>query len=299
MSKFKDQFVCSYFMKGIVGGIIYSVFIAIALNVFWEPAGMFSGGLTGIAQIFATAVRRMTHGNNAMSIVFSTGTFITILNIPLIYLAWRYIGHQFTVLTMIAVFTSTVVIQLLSFLRPISSDPMLNALFGAFFSGIGSGIALRFNISSGGLDIVALLLRKRADVGVGTMSVFINIFIVAVAVLFYGWQNALYSAIAIVVNGALMDKLYSKQRKFQVFIVTDYPERVTRSIQADLHHGITIFQNVRGAYSDTGKMALFVVISQNEFGKLKLAILEGDKHAFASVTTVDTIVGTYMEPLTK
>ncbi|KRM72707.1 YitT family protein [Lacticaseibacillus brantae] len=287
----------------ITAALFYSLSVAIALNMFWEPGGVFASGITGAAQLVASIIRRWFDfsfaspwGAVSTAQIFSTGTMLFLLNVPLFFVAWRKIGHRFTLFTILAVVLSTIMIRLLGNLTPLTKDPIVCAIFGAVTNGLGTGFALRNNISTGGLDILGIVLRKKTGRSVGTINIAFNILIIFFAGFVNDWPHALYSALAIFINGKVMDSLYTSQQRLQVMIVTDKPKHVINEIQDTLRRGITIVHDAEGAFKHKEMTILFTVISRAEMYDLDQAMKRSDPYAFVSITESVKILGRFYEP---
>lgn len=183
-------------------------------------------------------------------------------------------------------------------LQPITltHDPIICALFGAAINGFGTGLALKNGISTGGLDILGLTIRKHTGKSVGTINIIFNAFIVLAAGAVYGWPYAFYSALGIFVNARVMDMVYTRQQKMQVMIVTNKPKSVIDCIQNHMRRGITIVHGAEGAYKHDSKTILFTVISRYEQPELRQAMTESDPHAFVSIAENVHIMGHFYEP---
>ncbi|WP_125703570.1 YitT family protein [Lacticaseibacillus daqingensis] len=281
--------------------IFYSICIAIALNMFWEPGGVFASGITGAAQLLATVVRKWFNFKLfglATTDLFSTGTLLFLLNIPLFILAWKQIGHRFTLFTFLAVIFSTISIRLLGGIRPLTTDPIVCGIFGAVVNGLGTGFALRSNISTGGLDIIGIVWRKKTGATIGTVNIAVNIVIIFLAGFVNDWPHALYSALAIFINGKVMDAMYTRQQRLQVMIVTEHQKAVVSEIQTTLRRGITIVHDAEGAFRHEEKTILFTIISRAEMYELEEAMKRADPYAFVSITESVKIMGHFYEPKT-
>ncbi|WP_179395494.1 YitT family protein [Lacticaseibacillus absianus] len=281
--------------------IFYSICIAIALNMFWEPGGVFASGITGAAQLLATVVRKWFNFNLwgvATTDLFSTGTLLFLLNVPLFVLAWKQIGHRFTLFTFLAVIFSTISIRLLGVIRPLTTDPIVCGIFGAVVNGLGTGFALRNNISTGGLDIIGIVWRKKTGTTIGTVNIAVNVVIIFLAGFVNDWPHALYSALAIFINGKVMDSMYTRQQRLQVMIVTDQQKAVVNEIQNTLRRGITIVHDAEGAFHHEEKTILFTIISRAEMFELEAAMKRADPYAFVSITESVKIMGHFYEPKT-
>ncbi|KRM33461.1 hypothetical protein FC83_GL002852 [Agrilactobacillus composti DSM 18527 = JCM 14202] len=220
---------------------------------------------------------------------------ITVLNAPLFILAWRKIGHHFTLFTILSVVLSSLFLKMIA-VNKLTPDPIICAIFGAIFNGIGTGLALRNGISTGGLDIIGITLRKKTGKSVGTINIAFNVLILIAAGFIYSWPHALYSALGIFINGRVIDMIYTKDRRLQVMIVTGKPKAVITQIQNEMPRGITIVHDAEGAYKRQEKTILFTVISQFEIYDLENAMKLADANAFVSITSAVKIIGRFIEP---
>ena len=178
----------------------------------------------------------------------------------------------------------------------LTTDPIICSIFGAVINGFGTGLALKNGISTGGLDILGLTLRKLTGKNIGTFNLLFNALIVFAAGAVYGWPYAFYSAMGLFVNARVMDMVYTRQQKMQVMIVTTKPKSVIDCIQNHLRRGITIVHGAEGAYKHDEKTILFTVISRYEQPELKMAMEESDPHAFVSIADNVHIMGHFYEP---
>ncbi|GKT03298.1 YitT family protein [Furfurilactobacillus sp. WILCCON 0119] len=268
---------------------IYSICVSIALNFFWNPGHIYSSGITGAAQLTHTLSSRY------LGVNLGIGELLFLLNVPLFVLAWLKISHRFTVFTVIAVGLSTVMIKVL---HPVTltTDPIVCAIFGGAVNGFGTGLALRYGISTGGLDILGIVIRRATGRKIGQINMMFNAFIVVAAGFVFGWPYAFYSAIGIFVNARVMDMVYTRQQRLQVMIITDRPKTVVDSVQHHIRRGITIVHGAEGAYKHDEKAILFTVISGYEVGELQEAINESDPGSFVSLSNITRILGNFYEP---
>ncbi|MCL0311644.1 YitT family protein [Apilactobacillus sp. TMW 2.2459] len=267
---------------------MYGIMVSIAMNFFWTPGNIYSSGFTGLAQLINTISSRY------LPFTISASWGLLLFNIPLLILAWKQIGHQFALFTLLTVFLASFMIKAL---HPVylTHDPMICAIFGGVVNGFGTGLSLKNEISTGGLDILGIVIRRKTGKSIGNINIMFNVFIVSAAGFAYGWPFAFYSAIGIVVNAKAIDFAYTRQQRMQVLIVTNRPKRVVDSIQNHMRRGVTIIHGAEGAYRHDVKTILFTTISRYEMAELEEAIDESDPEAFASVTEADTILGHFYE----
>ena len=268
---------------------IYAILVSIAMNFFWTPGKIYASGITGFAQLVSTLSGRY------LPFSLSTALMLFVLNVPLFFLAWAQIGHRFTLFTILSVGLASIMIKVLHPMT-LTTDPIICAIFGGAVNGYGTGLALKNGLSTGGLDILGMVLRKRTGKSIGTINMVFNAFIVCAAGYVYGWPYAFYSAIGLIVNAKIMDMTYTRQQHMQVMIVTDRPKSVIDSVQNHIRRGITIVHGAEGAYNHHQKTILFTIISRYEMSELEMAMKESDPKAFVSISGSVKILGHFYEP---
>lgn len=268
--------------------VVYAFLAAIAVNFFYQPGHIYSSGATGFAQILTTLSERVVGFTVPVSIT------LFLINVPLFFLAWFKIGHKFTIFTFITVFLTSFFIHIIP-QTTLTKDPIICAIFGGAIMGVGIGFALKNGLSSGGLDILSIVIRKRTGSSVGSISIIFNVMIMLMAGILFSWQYMFYSALAIFMSGKLTDALYTKQRKMQVMIVTKCPERVINAIQDQMRRGITIINEAEGAYKHDKQTVLFTVVTRFELPLLESIMRENDPDAFVSISENVRIMGRFYE----
>lgn len=268
--------------------VVYAFLAAIAVNFFYQPGHIYSSGATGFAQILTTLSDRVVGFTVPVSIT------LFLINVPLFFLAWFKIGNKFTIFTFITVFLTSFFIHIIP-QTTLTKDPIICAIFGGAIMGVGIGFALKNGLSSGGLDILSIVIRKRTGSSVGSISIIFNVMIMLMAGILFSWQYMFYSALAIFMSGKLTDALYTKQRKMQVMIVTKCPERVINSIQDHMRRGITIINEAEGAYKHDKQTVLFTVVTRFELPLLESIMRENDPDAFVSISENVRIMGRFYE----
>lgn len=284
-----DKFNRRYsLLSKISASFFYSLAVAVALNFFWTPGHIYSSGITGFAQLINTMSERF------LPFTLSTPVLYFVLNLPLLLLAWKKIGHKFTFFTVITVILGSIMMRVI---QPINMhiDPLVCAIFGGMINGLGTGLALKNGISTGGLDIIGIVIQRKTGTSYGKISILINLMIIAAAGFAFGWIRALYSALTIFINGRVIDAIYTQHQKLQVTIVTEQPQAIIDGIQEKMHRGITIFHDVEGAYSHMEKKVLITVIDRYDMYDILQIVKKSDPYAFMSVTEVERVYGSFKE----
>ncbi len=268
--------------------VVYAFLAAIAVNFFYQPGHIYSSGATGFAQILTTLSK------NALGYTVPVSITLFLINVPLFVLSWFKIGHKFTIFTFITVFLTSFFIHIIPE-TTLTDDPIICAIFGGAIMGVGIGFALKNGLSSGGLDILSITIRKRTGKSVGSISIIFNVIIMFMAGVLFSWQYMFYSALAIFMSGKLTDALFTKQRKMQVMIVTKCPEKVITGIQEHMRRGITIINEAEGAYKHDKQTVLFTVVTHFELPLLESVMKENDPAAFVSISENVRIMGRFYE----
>ncbi|MCI1925528.1 MAG: YitT family protein [[Lactobacillus] timonensis] len=268
--------------------IVYAVLVATAVNLFWTPGRIYSSGITGLAQLISTLTMHAP-------VHLGTGIMLFVINSPLFIIAWFKISHRFTIFTVMAVGFSSIMIHVFHPVA-ITNDPLICSIFGAVLNGCGTGLCLRYGISTGGLDIIGILMQRKTSMKIGTINVIFNIFIVMAAGFVFGWPNALDTTIGLVINAKMIDLIYTRQQLRQVMIVTNKPDEVANEIQRNLRRGITVIRNAEGAYRHRHEDVLFTVVTVYELYSVRESIFRADPHAFVSMTEATAVVGNFYEP---
>lgn len=276
------------YAEKISASIFYGLMSSIAVNFFFQPGKVYSSGVTGLAQVVVALIERSTSLEIPVAAVFYA------INLPLLLLAWYTIGHKFTIFTFITVSMSSLFIQLMPQVT-LTTDPLVNAIFGGLVMGTGIGYGLKSNISSGGTDIISLTIRRKTGRQVGKISLMVNGLIMSVAGLLFGWQYALYSMVTIFVSSRVTDAIYTKQKKMQAMIVTDKPDKVIKMIHQKLHRGVTSINDAQGTYQGDKKAVLITIITRAEFNEFKYRMKKTDPQAFVSVAENVQIIGRFVD----
>lgn len=276
------------YAEKISASLLYGILSSIAVNIFYQPGHVYASGATGLAQIVSALSERFFGYTFPISVAYY------LINIPLMLLAWYKIGHKFTIFTFITVTMSSLFIQVMPQVT-LTTDPLINAIFGGLFMGLGIGYSLRSRISSGGTDIVGLTLRKSTGKDVGSIALAVNGIILSIAGIIFGWQYALYSMVSIFVSSRVTDALYTKQKKMQAMIVTEHPDRVIAAIHKKLHRGVTCINDAEGTYKHVHKSVLITILTQEEYNDFKWIMAKADSKAFISVAENVRIIGRFVE----
>jgi len=269
--------------KRIAVVILGSILVALSLNFFLINANVYASGFSGAAQLVSSILQ------DFFNIKFSTGKLVFLFNIPVLILGWFKVGRGFTVYSILSVVFVTIFLEFLPVLS-ISDDIMLNAVAGGVLAGIGVGLSLKWGASTGGMDIVAMVLSRLQDRPIGVYFLILNAIIIFFAGLLYEPENALYTMLALYVTTLVIDAIHTRHEKVTVLIVTHKPEELQEAIHKTLVRGITIVP-AKGAYTQEEKSLLYLVITRYELYDLENIIKDVDNEAFTNIIQTVGIFG--------
>jgi len=251
-----------------VGALVF----AGSFDLFLAPSHVAPGGLGGLALVVTNYVS------------LPNGMVLLVLNIPLLLLgAWQLGGVRFIARTIYAVVLTTIAIDILAPLVPAqgaSPDPLLNALYGGAVTGIAGGLVIRAHGNLGGTGILGRVLQRRTGIPMGQVYMLTDGIIVALMGAVFGWERALYSLVALFINGMATDYATEGPSIVRtVFIVTDRPEDVAAALQARLRTGVTAWKG-EGMYSRGERSVLFCTVNRTEVREVTRVVRETDHHGF-------------------
>ena len=269
--------------KRIVVVIFGSLLVAISLNLFLINANVYASGFAGAAQLTSSVLK------DFLNISVSTGILLLLFNIPVFILGWFKVGKWFTIYSIVSVIFTTLFMELLPVLS-VSDDIILNAVFGGVIAGIGIGVSLKLGASTGGMDIVAMVLSRLRDKPIGTYFLLLNGVIIVLAGIVYEPENALYTMLTLYVTTVVIDMIHTRHEKVTAMIVTTKVDELQQAIHQKMVRGITILP-AKGAYSKEDKNMLFLVITRYELYDLEAIIKEVDPNAFTNIVQTVGVFG--------
>ncbi|MFB3851357.1 MAG: YitT family protein [Acidobacteriota bacterium] len=266
-----------------------SLVVALGVAMFLLPNKVISAGVTGIAMILEILFK------------FPTGTANFILNIPLLLMGIKW-GGGFKVLfrTIYAVFVMSLGIDLFTaIIPPVTGDPFVYCLFGGLLDGIGIGLVLRAQGTTGGTDIIAQLLYRYQRISFASTFLFSNTVILLAAIPIVGIVPILYALVVNYISSRILDTVqeglgYSRA----VYVVTEKVDKLKEAIINELDRGLTIFE-ATGGFSGKPKPVLYVVVSRSQISRLKRIIAETDEDAFVVVTEAHEVLGEGFKPISE
>ncbi|MGF2146329.1 YitT family protein [Vagococcus fluvialis] len=273
-------------VKKIGVALIFGLLFGMGVNFFLAPTKLYASGVAGAAQLIAFAF------GGKGGFFTSTAFWNFSINLPLILLSWKSLGKEFTLFTLLTVSSSTLFLGILPEIQ-VTNNLILSAIFGGVLTGIGTGLCLRYGFSTGGVDIVALIVQKFKDKSVGKLGMLVNGCILLIAGLVYGWELALASLLSIYIGTKMIDAFYIQQFKATMTIYTQKPEEIIEELTKRSTRGITVLENAYGAFSKTQVSCLTTVVTKYEVYFIKRIIQQIDPDVFVNIQPTIEVVGKY------
>ncbi|MBO5567620.1 MAG: YitT family protein [Clostridia bacterium] len=259
---------------------------AVGVYFFKFPNNFSTGGVSGISLILG----RVLH-----STWLTPSMFMLILNMALLLLGFLFLGRSFAFSTVYCSILLSVILNAMEFFfpmdAPLTDQPMLELCFAVLLPAIGSAILFNMDASSGGTDIIAMIVRKYTSLNIGTALLLADALITFAALAVFGAKTGLYSILGLVVKSLVVDYVIDSFRIRKCFqIITANPEPIVEYITKTIHRGATL-EEVCGAYSREQKTMIITVLTRSQSILLRRYVHANDPHAFMVVTNSTEIIG--------
>lgn len=259
------------------------ILLAFGVYFFKIPNGFATGGVTGVATVLAKIIP------------VTPGVLIWGFNIALMIIGFIFLGRQNGIKTVYCSMFYSAITYLLELLIPLTSpltdQPFLELVYAMLLTSIGSAMIFNANASSGGTDIVALILKKYTAIDVGKALLIVDFFVAASSFAVFGIKTGLYSLLGLFAKAFIVDAVIENLNTCKYFVViTGEREKISEFIIKNLHHGVTV-STVIGEYTKEEKTMIHTVCKRSEAVRLRSKIKEIDSHAFIIITTSSEIIG--------
>lgn len=267
--------------------IISSIVQAITYVSFVEVGGFYPGGISGIIRLSIDITDSFFNFKLNYSLLYFLINFILSLFV------YKHIGKKFTLFSLLQTGLTSLLILLF---KPIFtvSDPLLLAIFGGILNGLGAGIALMKNFSTGGLDFISIYMSIKKNKSTWNIVLFINAFVICCAGMLFNWETALYSIIYQYTSTQIVKYLHKRYTHDTITIITTKPEEVSNEILSCIRHGITITK-AEGAFKHKEQDVLYTVVNTFQTNTVIQAAKKADSHVFINVQNSKQVIGNYYQ----
>lgn len=282
-----------YSLKNILLFLAGSFLYCAALNVFIVPAQLYSSGFVGISQLAADALEQVFHSSvNLQPVIYF------LLDVPLFLAGMRILGLRSISFTFMIVAVETVFMSII----PVPDHRVIDDVFalavcGGALEGLGSSLTFRGFGTSGGTDLLGLMLtRKYRKLSVGRVNIAVNLIVYAVAAARNSFQIAVYSLIAEIFASIVIDRYHRQNNLVTVHIISDRTDDFVRYIMRSLDRGATILK-AEGAWSGEERRVIVAVLSEYELGLLEKEAEQIDPDAFVFSNPRTDVLGEFEKRL--
>ena len=280
----------------LVGGLLGSLLMSVAINVFIVPQGLYAGGAYGLCQVIRTLLQTKLGVEASFDLA---GVLYFFVNIPLFLLAFRTLGRTFCLKAAACTVSNSVFLALIpSPAVPIIPDPLTSCMIGGILVGFAAGLVLTCGCSTGGLDILGLYLSKKNNkFTVGRFCISFNVCLYLLCFILLEATTAIYSAIYNVLSNLFLDRLHRQNVSVQLLIFTKSKDpALPKYIMEQLDRGVTYWQ-AKGAYTGDDVQVLCVCLSKYEIDTLEQVIRDIDPNAFFVMQEGVRVVGNFKRHL--
>ena len=263
--------------------IIGTVLMSVGVYFFKIPNGFSTGGVSGISTLLETLT------------AVSAATWIGIINVALLIVGFIFLGKSTGIRTVVCslLFSGlTALFEVLFPLKaPLTDEPFLELVYAMLLTAIGSAMIFFRRGSSGGTDIVALIIKKYFHINVGKALLCSDALIALGSFFVFGVRTGLFSLLGLFFNAFLVDGIIESLDSCKCFmIITSKPDEIIDYIIEELHHSATLVEAL-GAYSHNNKFMVYTVCRRIEAIRLQREIKQVDPGAFITITTSSQIIG--------
>lgn len=277
----KRQPALDYFMI-----MVGTTLLAFAINMFYEPLDMVTGGVTGLAIIVKSVTSHLFNGGIP---IYLTNL---VVNIPLFVVAVIIHGKHFGARSFFATVYLSFALFYTGGIEPLTQDILLGSIYGGVIAGIGLGLVFSAFSTTGGTDLAASIIQHFfKHVSVAQIMMFLDSAIIGIGLFIFGPEKAMYAIVSVYISVKIIDAMleglhFSKA----AFIISEKSDYISKQIMESLDRGVTGL-NGRGKYTDLNKEVLLCVVSKREIIKLKEIVRDIDSEAFVIVADVREVVG--------
>ncbi len=257
---------------------------AIGSYFFKFPNNFSTGGVTGLSVV-------LTHYFPNLS----NGTIVSVINIALMVVGLILLGKEFGFKTFYVTIAFSAMLKLFETVtpltQPLTDQPFMELLFGVFLPAWGSAMLFNIGSSTGGTDIIAMVVKKYFKCHIGKALLVVDFFITVMTFVAFGPTTGLFSILGLVMRSFAVDFFLEEMNTYKSFtIITDHAEEIYQYITQVLHRGATIY-HAEGVFEHSNKTIILTAQSKQQGIKLQELIKKTDPHAFVLISNTSEIIG--------
>lgn len=264
-----------------------AVLMAVNIKTFVRTGGLYPGGATGLTIL----IQRIGELFFKIEIPYSIVNLL--LNAFPVYIGFRFIGKKFTLYSCLMIILTSVLTDIIPG-YVITYDTLLISVFGGMINGLVISMCLTMSATTGGTDFIAIYLSDKKGVDSFNIVLGLNVVILGIAGILFGWDKALYSIIFQYVSTQVLHVLYKKYQQQTLFIVTNHAKEVCAAIFELSHHGATVLDGM-GSFEQQERTVVYSVVSSSESKNVIRAVKAVDKDAFVNAIRTEQLNGRFYQ----
>ena len=266
--------------------IMGAFLVAASVNIIYEPIGMVTGGVSGLAIV----IKYYTGGIIPGGIPIWVSN--TLFNIPLFIVSWFTFGKKYIGKTLFATACLSVALSIVPTFNMEHEDLLLAAVYGGVLGGAGLGLVFATSATTGGTDLLCALINKHVKhQSMGRTLMIIDGITVGLGAAVFGLRKAAYAVISVYITTMIMDSILEGLKFAKLaYIISDKYEEIADEILLDMDRGVTGISTT-GMYMKKERKMLFCVVSQKEIIQIKGIVAKKDPKAFVIVSDVREVMG--------
>ncbi len=264
--------------------LIGTLIMTLGSYFFNVPANIAAGGVTGFSQVLVSLMPFM-----------NIGIVMGFLNLVILIIGIIFLGKEFGVYTLIGAVSYSLYMTIFDFLivleHPILEDNIANLLIGAVLVGVGLAIVFRQNASTGGTDVIAKIIEKKATINLSKAILIVDTFVILFATSIYGLEKGIYAFISLYVTTYTVDvTIAGFNSKIQMTIISNEADLINNFIFSEIKRGST-FYKASGGYTKQERDILVTIVDKKQYIKIRNFINNVDEDAFVYITNINEVIG--------
>jgi uncharacterized membrane-anchored protein YitT (DUF2179 family) len=278
-------------IKRIIVICIAAFIMALNIKTFVRTGGLYPGGATGLTILIQRA------GEKFWGIELPYTVINLILNAFPIYIGFKFIGKKFTLYSCLMIVLTSILTDIIP-AHVITYDILLISIFGGMINGFVISLCLMMDATTGGTDFISIYFSEKTGMDSWNLILGINVVIISLAGVMFGWDKALYSIIFQFTSTQVLHTMYKRYQKQTIFIVTNHAKEICEAIFKASNHGATIIDG-EGSYEHHERKIVYSVVSGEESKKVLAAVKEADPTAFVNVIKTQELSGRFYQRPTE
>lgn len=260
--------------------------MALAINAIFDPAGLVTGGFSGLAIVIKSLTESLV--DQGIPLWITT----TVLNIPLFLIGFKMQGVKVLRKTLLGAVSLSVWLYVIPVISLTPDDLLLSAIFGGAIQGVGIGLVFIGHATTGGTDMVAALIQQKVrHYTIAQIMQVVDALVVLSGAYVFGISRALYAVIAILVITKVSDTFIEGLHFSKVaYIITEKPDEVAQAVMNGVNRGVTGIA-AKGMYTGNSRTMLYCVVGKKQLVQLKDIVMDLDSSAFVIVTDAREVLG--------